>query len=319
MKMMKWILIIVSACVIGYGAWSNYTHQGLFAQTFEENEKTNEPPLLIAHAGGVLRTGRLHFKDLSADINYHRSTNAKEAFEQSYAQGIRYFEGDVVFTADNQLVLRHGWGNYLYALMGQENPPNLAENTALTLDDITSRSIFKYNPVMTGAGIINFLKEQPDAFFIVDVKEKDQTGQLRFEEVLQELKNLAKNDKEILARIIPQAYHVAELERIKDIYPFPNVWLTLYQTSDSDEDIIAALKAKRVQGLVCGHDIYQRKQNLLDKVKATNVPIYINTINNMSTLEHYVDEGVAGVFTDTLRVSTKGIAPLKGAEAEKDY
>lgn len=49
----------------------------------------------IAHAGGA--------------IDGYRYTNSLDALEESYHQGFRYFELDLIYTKDNQLVASHDW------------------------------------------------------------------------------------------------------------------------------------------------------------------------------------------------------------------
>lgn len=319
-KVIKTLVIMgfISALVIGFVC--NYLQVGWFAEEFKINEASaNETPLLIAHAGGLLQTGRTQLADLKDDVKYHRATNAKEAFELSYKQGLRYFEGDLVFTTDNRLILRHGWGDYLYDLSGQEKPTDLVTNTNRSYADITERLMFDTKHVMTGEGIVDFLAEHTDARFILDIKAEDSDGNLLYQEVLEELQRIAGNDASIMERFIPQAYSLADLDLIHDFFAFPEVWLTLYRYGGTNEAVLANIKNGRITAVVCGHDIYDKRKDLLNAVKKSGTPIFINTINQLDTFNAYIADGVSGVYTDGIRQTEDGFIALKDTQKMGDY
>lgn len=319
-KAIKFSLIIGLISVLVIGFVCNYLQIGWFSEDFKVNNPSdNETPLLIAHAGGLLQTGRTEFADLKDGVRYHRATNAKEAFELSYKQGIRYFEGDLVFTSDQRLILRHGWGDYIYNLSGQAIPTDLVSNSSRSFDDITNRLMFETKHVMTGEDIVAFLAEHTDAKFILDIKAEDKTGTLLYQEVLTELKQLAKEDASIIKRFIPQAYSLADLELIHTFFDFPEVWLTLYRYGGKDEDVLRNIKKGRINGIVCGHDTYDKRRDLLTAVKKSGTPIYINTINQLDTFNAYVEDGISGFYTDGIRETEEGFITIDKANQLEDY
>lgn len=104
---------------------------------------------LIAHAGG------------GGDVPY---TNSREALEKSIADGYRYIEFDLLFTADSVLVAAHDWNMFNkqtgYAHLG---------DTAPTFADFSSRRISgKYTPI--SAAEINTVFERDTTIFLVTDK-----------------------------------------------------------------------------------------------------------------------------------------------------
>lgn len=320
-KAIKVILIITVISALGIGFVFNYLQIGFFSDDFKINNPSveNNTPVLIAHAGGLLQTGRTQFADIKEDVSYHRATNAQEAFELSYKQGIRYFEGDLVFTTDHQLILRHGWGDYIYDISGQERPADLVSNSSRSFADITNRLLFETKHVMTGQGIVDFLTENTDAKFILDIKAEDANGNLLYQEVLEELQRLAGTNESIMKRLIPQAYSLEDLDIIHDFFDFPEVWLTLYRYGGTNEDVLANIENGRINGIVCGHDVYDKRKNLLTKVRKLDTPIYMNTINQLDTLNAYIEDGISGVYTDGIRQTEDGFISLKDTKKIGDY
>ena len=68
----------------------------------------------IAHAGG--------------EVNGIRSTNSRQALDESYQKGFRLFELDIVETSDGKLVAAHDWGMWArFTDYSGALPPTLAE------------------------------------------------------------------------------------------------------------------------------------------------------------------------------------------------
>lgn len=318
--MIKTIFFIGFFSVMLVGVVSKYLQVGIFSPNFEINDKSfDKAPLLIAHAGGLLQTGRTQLSDIKGDIKYHRSTNAKEAFELSYKQGIRYFEGDLVFTSDNKLVLRHGWGDYLYDLSGQEKPTDLVSNSSRTFEDITGRLMFDTKHVMTGKGIVDFLKKHQDVYFILDIKAVNEKGNLQYREVLEELRKLAGNSSSIMNRFIPQAYTLDDIKDINSFYDFPEVWMTLYRYDGSDDELLEYIRKGEINSIVCGHDAYEKHASLLEKFKELETPVYMHTINQLETFNYYIEKGISGVYTDGIRQTSDGFITIGKTDELEDY
>ena len=104
---------------------------------------------LIAHAGG------------GVDVPY---SNSKEALEKSIADGFRYIEFDLIFTADSVLVAAHDWD-----LFNVQTGYAHKKDTAPTFADFSSRRIGgKYTPL--SAADINAVFENDTTIYLVTDK-----------------------------------------------------------------------------------------------------------------------------------------------------
>lgn len=101
----------------------------------------------IAHAGGAI------------DGLYY--TNSLEALNQSYANGFRYFELDILQTTDGHFVAAHDW-------VGWKQKTKYAGNTPVSLE------VFKRNPLhgtyapLDMPAINDWFKNHPDAYLVTD-------------------------------------------------------------------------------------------------------------------------------------------------------
>ena len=106
-------------------------------------------PELIAHAGG------------GVDVPY---SNSREALEKSIADGYRYIEFDLLFTADSVLVAAHDWD-----LFNVQTGYAHKKDTAPTFADFSSRRIGgKYTPL--SAAEINDVFEKDTTIYLVTDK-----------------------------------------------------------------------------------------------------------------------------------------------------
>lgn len=106
-------------------------------------------PELIAHAGG------------GVDVPY---SNSREALEKSIAEGYRYIEFDLLFTADSVLVAAHDW-----ELFNTQTGYAHKKDTAPMYADFSSRRIGgKYTPL--SAAEINDVFENDTTIYLVTDK-----------------------------------------------------------------------------------------------------------------------------------------------------
>lgn len=113
------------------------------------NKVTQSPVELIAHAGG--------------DVGVQYS-NSREALEKSIADGFRYIEFDLLYTADSILVAAHDWEQF-NKFTGFEHKGD----TAPTFADFSSRRINgKYTPL--SAADINTIFEKDTTIYLVTDK-----------------------------------------------------------------------------------------------------------------------------------------------------
>ncbi|MBT8299153.1 MAG: hypothetical protein KJO52_12540 [Maribacter sp.] len=108
----------------------------------------------IAHAGG--------------EVNGIKSTNSKDALDQSYAKGFRLFELDIIETADGKLVAAHDWKMWArFTDYSGELPPSHEE--------FKKHRIYGDYETLDLKGINEWFSDHPDATLVTD-KIKDPVG-----------------------------------------------------------------------------------------------------------------------------------------------
>ncbi|WP_139904168.1 hypothetical protein [Clostridium thermarum] len=161
---------------------------------------------LIAHAGGGYVNGK--------KLEY---TNSKEAFYESYANGFKYIEADIMETTDGKLVAC-AW--FLPYYDGEQATYN---------QFLESCKIRNYTP-MDFTDLINFIDKYSDVHIVLDIKSRTIE---HYKHMLEKIVSMVKDEykKEyILQRFVVQVHEVRTLNIAKTIYPFKDITLTLYRT-----------------------------------------------------------------------------------------
>jgi len=225
-------------------------------------------PKYIAHAGGGI--GKLSY------------TNSREALDANYVRGHRFFEIDLNWTSDGQLVLIHDWQGAFRDLFPKSKiagAPSLEEFLRLKMkDDLTPMSF---------SGLVDWLRAHPGARIVTDVKE----GNLRA------LKKIAEEYPQSVARIIPQIYEFEEYEPVWDM-GYRNVILTLYVKNYSDELVLGFAQSRRPFGITMWAE---RAMGALPKeLERMKIPVFAHTINSPAEQKKLEANGVSGFYTDFL-------------------
>jgi len=232
---------------------------------------------LIAHAGGGL------YKEENGEKIPVIYTNSKEAIENSYKNGHRVFEIDFLLTYDKDLAAVHDW----VVIGGKKRTSEEWAN--YKIEDIYTSMFID--------DIYKFMLEYPDTFLVTDTKSfyyGDQDIRKQFEVIV----NIAKDiDESLLNRTIPQVYDQNCYNILMDVYPFESVIYTLYQSPDSDEEVV---------GFVAGHDNikvvtmewYRYTEDFYDDLTKLSKYIYFFTINVPKEIEKFRSWGVHGFYTD---------------------
>jgi glycerophosphoryl diester phosphodiesterase len=250
---------------------------GKTAKTGEKNLKawTDQSlrPLLIAHAGGGL-DGRT-------------ATNSREALDENYRRGHRYFEIDLSWTSDGHLVLLHDWKEVFTKWFGLEpKPVSLKRFKALKM----KLSLHQ----MTLDDLYVWLSKHEDAFIITDAKDRNLSAMEKIAGTAGPLKN----------RFIPQIYGLDEYAPIMDL-GFTETILTLYRTKITDEEILRFAANNRIYAVTLS---LRRafSSSLSEELKKRGVFVYAHTVNESAVWEYLRSMGVYGVYTNLLTLEDLG-------------
>ncbi|MFZ1932262.1 MAG: glycerophosphodiester phosphodiesterase family protein [Thermoguttaceae bacterium] len=225
-------------------------------------------PKYIAHAGGGI--GKMAY------------TNSRDAFDANYRRGHRFFEFDLNWTSDGQLVLIHDWqGNFrdLFPTSKIALPPSLDEFLRLKMRNNLTPISF--------AGLADWLRTHPGARIVTDVKEDN----------LRALGKIAAEYPDLVDRIIPQIYAFEEYEPVWDM-GYGNIILTLYLKNYADEPVLNFARSHRLFGVTMW--IERAMGALPRELKKLNIPVFAHTVNWPEEQKKLESNGVSGFYTDFL-------------------
>lgn len=257
-------IFILFSLLLGNGSYSHHLDWS--------NQK------LIAHAMG--------------GIDGKTYSNSYEAFVLSYSNGLRLFEVDLSLTSDDKLVARHDWDEIYTQYLQQ-----IAQSSSgsWTHDYFMNQKIFKeYTPLDINQ-IIKLMQEHDDMYIVTDTKSfETDVVKRQFKLIV----DAAKNDSEILNRVIPQIYNQQMLDDVKSVYNFPNIIYTLYLTSDTEQQVVDFVKDKRIKVVTMPEN--KANLNFITTLKKNGILTFVHTINSMEVVKKYKTMGVHGFYTDFL-------------------
>lgn len=224
-------------------------------------------------------------------------TNSYEAFIANYEKGIRVFEADFLLSADNDLIARHEWGESFTKLMGQEDGLKPERYGAIfsTKEFKGAKIMGRYEP-LTWDDVLDLMVDYSDMYLVTDTK------QIKPEEIDQIFSKIVdgakQRDPEILTRIVPQIYNHPMWDQIEAIYPFESVIFTLYQTHESDEEVLQFAKEKGLAAITMSEA--RANKHLVSELNKLGIPSYVHTINDVEKMQKFKNMGVYGFYTDSL-------------------
>ncbi len=160
---------------------------------------------LIAHAGGGYVNGK--------EQEY---TNAKEAFYESYSNGFKYIEADIMETLDGELVAC-SWFR-----------PYYDQEQVTYKQFLESCRIRNYSP-MNIIDIINFMEEYQDVHIVLDIKSRTIEHYKHILSCIVNIVSLKNRGNEILERFVIQVHELNTLEIARLLCPFNDITMTLYR------------------------------------------------------------------------------------------
>lgn len=221
-------------------------------------------------------------------------TNSQDAFIANYEQGTRVFEADLMLTSDDRLVARHEWTANMSKLLGQQEAlPSDKQGIVLTHEEVMSTPILQIYSPLDIDKIFDLMMLYPDAYIVTDTKETD--PELVTKQFQMIVEAAQKKDPALLQRIVPQIYNRDMLDVVNQVYAFPEVIFTLYQTQDSDEVVIAFA---RETGVDITMPTARATKGFVRNLKKAGVRVYVHTVNDEKEISELARMGVYGFYTD---------------------
>lgn len=239
-------------------------------------------------------------------INNHTYTNTLDAFVANYEQGTRVFEADLLLTTDDKLVARHEWTGNMSRLLGQlEVLPAARQGVVLSYEEVMDSPILTLYSPLDIDKIMDLLVAYPDAYIVTDTKELDPDLVTRQFEHIVEAAN--RKDPALLPRIVPQIYSRDMLDVVRKVYAFPEVIFTLYQSYDSDEQVV---EFARETGVEITMPVTRANKSFVRKLKQAGARVYVHTVNDEDEITKLSRMGVDGFYTDF--VSEEDLSRMRG-------
>lgn len=221
--------------------------------------------------------------------------NSKESFLSSYEKGIRLFEVDLTRTQDGVWICRHNWTQSLGQWQGEEQK-------VLTAEEFLTTPIYgKYTP-MSLEDLLVLLKDYQDAFVLLDSKQYSIRNYRRTLEDYSEYVKIAQNAGagEVLGQLIPEIYNDAMFSGTALLYDFPSYIYSLWQEYSLKElkEIAVFCKEKKIPAVTVYYKYWTEEvQEIFEK---QGILVYVYTVNGVSQAKKFMENGVAGICSDTL-------------------
>ncbi|WNS42748.1 phosphatidylinositol-specific phospholipase C/glycerophosphodiester phosphodiesterase family protein [Paenibacillus sp. MMS20-IR301] len=233
-------------------------------------------------------------------------TNSLDAFIANYEQGTRVFEADLLLTSDNKLVARHEWTANMSKLLGQQTVlPADKQGTVLSYEEVMDSPILEIYSPLDIDKIMNLLVIYPDAYLVTDTKELEPEKVTKQFQLIVEAAE--KRDPALLQRIVPQVYSRDMRDVVNQVYAFPEMIFTLYQTQDSDETVIEFVKQT---GVDITMPTTRATKSFVRKLTNAGARVYVHTVNDEEEIRELSRMGVNGFYTDF--VSENDLNLIKG-------
>ena len=256
-------------------------------QTTEEPRFTEpsatEPPASLPPEGysTVIQPGTriLH---ACGSVNGITGTNSREALEQSYAAGGRFFEIDFCHASDGVLCAIHDWSSRFC--------DEIKDGAAPTSEEFLSMRIHGSFTPMTLSDVLSFMEAHPDARFITDVKDRN----------VDAARQIAESAPALRDRWIIQIYQYDELAKIRAL-GFSSVILTIYRlepyTDKFKPETLAAFAAVNgLSGLT--FPVSLATEQYISAIRQFGIPVLTHTVNGSKTQDIFFSMGIDGIYTD---------------------
>ena len=263
--------------------------------------KTGEKVYLIAQwknpeNGEVMQTGYPIFshKLMAHALGAHKGkcyTNTLEAFEHSYEEGYRYFEVDVALTAEDELVLSHGWSEKECKVTGMKYKPEFEH---MTREQFKKQTISGMH-VMDLSDLKGIMNQYPDTYFEIDFHRTDAAKKVKV--LLEEFAG----QEALLDRLLIQAENRKIFAEIDGVYHFLNVQLILgKEWLEKLEEGIAFAFEHGIETIAMRHAYFEESAVRILKEAGLNVMAY-TLKDDVSRAKELLTMGVNTICTDFVR------------------
>jgi glycerophosphoryl diester phosphodiesterase len=220
-------------------------------------------------------------------------TNTRDALEQSIEEGYLTLEVDLSLTSDGEVVCRHTWYSDDFEVSYDGTVPDL--------ETFRKEKYFGTLSTLTGRELLEIWQEHPQLYFMLDVKQDENTN---FLEVLTKFKALAEEMgcEELLEHMIVQLYAIEDYDKINEIYPVKHWLFTTYQLPDTPgaEIEAAAFAAEKDFGVLTVPAWCMSSDYFIELADEYGLDLFVHTVNTDSDIQRSSKRGIYGYYSDFL-------------------
>lgn len=220
--------------------------------------------------------------------------NCLEGFQAQYAAGVRVFEADLRLTSDMEVVLRHDW-----RAGWQEG---VSETSIPTLEEFLETPVLgEYTP-LSFQDLLLLMEEYPDVCIITDTKFTEaEVVTAQFTAMLSDAKELGLTY--LFDRFVIQVYDELMFKVVDGLHHFPHYIYTLYATGFAGtegafQEAASFCADNGFLGLTLWD--YWWREAYAPIARELGVAVYVHTVNDAQEARELLDQGVSGIYTDTL-------------------
>ena len=226
----------------------------------------------IAHNGGIIQ-GRV-------------KSDSREAWENSYARGLRIIDADLALTEDNHLVLRHSWTDDLEQSYFPSSP---------TLQEFTDTLIFMKYHSMTAEDMINFMLSHDDLYVAADCKYDPVKIYSALVQTAQTM-----NAEKVLDRIIVSLYWTGDIDRVKSVYPFRHFVLRQYGLLHNWYSLAEFCLKNDIHVVNIFNFVIDADPEGVKILTSKGIRVYSAVVNSLKQMQAHKDLGITGAVSDFL-------------------
>ena len=250
-----------------------------------------------------------YFKDMSEQkllahalggVDQIPYTNSDEALEDSYRNGIKFFETDVRLTKDKKLVLVHGFTKETCRTLLGISTDKLVSPHLKYKEFMNQKVAAKYT-VMSFRNLYDFMENHKDMYVMIDIGKKSYEDT---KEIYSQILVDCDYNENVLQHLIVGGQSMEMIKAVKDVYDFKLINMYCGAEENRDEQLrdldnfIEFCKNENVLSISIKDTNYTK--DIADKFHKNNLKVYVFTVNESDDIDKYKDADILG--TDFLHL-----------------
>jgi glycerophosphoryl diester phosphodiesterase len=220
-------------------------------------------------------------------------TNSRDALVANYKMGHRVFEVDLQTTGDGVVVARHDWTDRLAVILEQ---PELRIERVPNYGEFSKAKINRRFSAISFEQILDFLRINGDIWLVTDTKSTSLAAVT--DDFARIAKAIGHHAGDLESRLVVQIYNQEMLEPVRRALPRADIAYTLYQSADSNEEVIRFCLHAGIVTVVISPERYT--EEFACKLAEAGLGVFVHTINRKEDWAALRSRGAKGVYTDFL-------------------